>query len=49
MVAKRMPKASEAAIGFRNWACTSFSNKRGARPKKVVREVRRMARKRFAS
>ena len=46
-VEKRMPKPSEIAIGMRNFACRDVSKIIGIRPKKVVRVVRRIGRKRW--
>lgn len=48
VVAKRMPKASETAMGIRNWACRERSKMSGSKPAKVVAEVRKMGRKRRA-
>ncbi len=45
-VESNTPKASETAIGIRNWACTLRSSMSGVRPAKVVSDVRRMGRKR---
>ena len=47
-VAKRMPKARLTAIGFMNDAVPEVSIIIGTRPKKVVMDVSRMARNRFA-
>ena len=46
-VAKRIPKPSEMAIGFRNCAWIARSNISGTSPTKVVSEVRKMGRKRL--
>ncbi len=40
------PKASETAIGIRNWACMLRSAIKGLSPAKVVSEVSTMGRKR---
>ena len=43
---KRMPKPREIAIGIRNLACLEVSRIMGVKPKKVVRVVRMIGRKR---
>ncbi len=45
-VANSTPKASDTAIGMRNWACMLFSSSSGVSPAKVVSEVSRIGRKR---
>ena len=45
-VANSTPKASETAIGIKNWAWRELSNINGTKPTKVVTEVGKMGRKR---
>jgi hypothetical protein len=46
-VENRIPKPKEMAMGIRNLACLDVSKIIGVKPKKVVRVVRIIGRKRF--